>query len=220
MVLVRIMQFVFFLNILLTLTISRVDSIGSFGRAKSPILLRASTLRRSQSNLSLQTTSSTSSIVSSRQQQIEMKSIPVASTSSVAAEVLPIEQGSLKVCEGDCFKKVNLQPESVPLIEARPMASVFGINVREASEATNRNAPLDPNRDGVYMRIRQILRQYVAPAAVGSAIGAGGFYVGKNSKTLSNITDYSFSTSTISYTTTIQYASDVKDDDEITNNLK
>lgn len=165
------MQFVF-LNILLSLTINQVDSIGSLARGRSPILTRVSALRRSQSNLSLQDVRpSQSSSLGIVQQQSEARSASIASSSTVEAGASSLQQKIPKDCEGSCFHEIDLRPQGAAIIETRPMGSVSGISLQEASEATHGNDPLDPRRDGVYVRVRKILSRYGAPVAVGSAVG-------------------------------------------------
>lgn len=81
--------------------------------------------------------SSSSSSSSLTQLYTDVKTKPVASTSTLK-KTKSEEQKNLKVCESDCtFKDVNLHPETVVMDEVKQMRNALSECLREASAGTN-----------------------------------------------------------------------------------
>lgn len=223
----RIVQDVFILNMLLTnIQIECIFSSSAASRARGRSQSMRAIVRTTEFNSNSQFSSPSSSTGS----LVNTKPIPVASSSKVlpsssSATSTADKQIKLIPCERNCFEEVDLKP--LVAKETIQMNSISGISLREASEATNSDGYLNPAIHGVRARIRNILRRYSAPA-VGSAIGLGGFYVGRNFDQISqllnnNNTEKYFSAPNLTTTTTPFVLSITKqhtrnslnDDDEI-----
>lgn len=164
------MQFVFFLNILLSLIIEIKPMIPTSvkrGRSQSmrPLVGRSKSNQPSQSaRSSTSSAGSSSSMIQSIPLETDSKTKPV-----VASEIKEKKAMS---------KAVNFQPEAVVMDEAvlmneaESMRRVSRINLDEVSAATH-SERLNPLQDGVYARVRRILQQYGIPVGVGTAVGVG-----------------------------------------------
>lgn len=144
--------------ILLTNHQDQVEATFSSARTRSQSL---KTLRRNYENKpgSQRTSSSSSDSLP----QIDAKTEPKPSTSKQA-------------CEG-CLHEVNLQP----IAEEKAIRKMrTEINLNEAMVSTHSDGHINPLRDGVYARIRNIFHQHSIPLAFGTVVGLGGFEIGRN----------------------------------------
>lgn len=87
------------------------------------------------------------------------------------------ERTGLRTCDGSCaFKDINLRPEPAVMEEAQRARNVLDLGLREVSEGTN-NRHLDPTRDGVFARFRNVLRRHGPATVFGAAAGVAGYEI-------------------------------------------
>lgn len=160
-----IIHFVFFLNILLSLIIEIEPmfstSVASKGRSQSmrPLVSRNKINTNTQP---LRSASSSSSSASS------LHSIP-AETDTKTIHAGPSDLAVKKALS----KAVSFQPEAVVEMDAaHPIRTASRISLQEATIGTH-SEHLNPARDGVYARVRNILQRYGVPIGVGVAVGVG-----------------------------------------------
>lgn len=175
----------FFLIVLIFQLIEINSMIPSAAVSRTRGLSVQSLIRRTQSESNLRSSStSSSSISTSQHEHIIAKSKPVTSSSAAATSV----------------KEVSFQHERAAVLnEIRRLRNFMEINLSEVMTGTH-NAHIDPVRDGVHGRMRQILLRNVAPAAVGSAVGS---LIGFGAFELLNLTYVKTGTTTTSTTTTV-----------------
>lgn len=115
----------------------------------------------------------------------------------VDSQPIPSTSTGIKI-DSTRFTEVDLQ--SIPEKTRRTSSSsINSISLHEASITTNSDGNINPNRNGVYARVRNSLLRYGAAGVIGSAAGVVGFEVNKqlspdnnnnNNTQINNITKY------------------------------
>lgn len=100
----------------------------------------------------------------------------IDSSSQLDAKIEPKASTSKQTCEG-CLREVDLQPIAEEKAIRRLRTEV---NLNEAMVSTHSDGRINPSRDGVYARIRNIFHQHGVPLAFGNAVGLGGFEIGRH----------------------------------------
>lgn len=126
------------------------------------------------------------------------KSVPIAPESTATKE-----RTGLRTCDGNCaFKDVNLRPEPVVMEEAQRTRNVLDLGLREVSEGTN-SGHLDPTRDGVFARFRNVLRRYGPATVFGAAAGVAGYKISND--LINHFNESTTKIPTTTSTTTTEY---------------
>lgn len=98
----------------------------------------------------------------------------ISSSSSISVHS-DVKTNPNQIGSTSAFEEIDLRRE--PLVERSKHVSFSSADLREATAVTS-GVRLDPTRDGVFARLRQILYRNAAPivagAAVGGVIGGGG----------------------------------------------
>lgn len=207
----RIAQHVFILNMLLTIVqVECIFSSSAAAKARGRSQSMRTIVRKTEFDSNPQPASSASSSASLVDTKLKPNVHPSSSSSTSTAD----KQKNFKLCEHDCLKEVEIQP--IVAEETISGRRLSGISLSEVSAGTNSGGHLNPARHGVRARIRNILHRYGAAAAVGSAIGASGFYVGRN---FSNQISDLLKNNTEKYFSSTPYTVTIADQDEIVNQL-
>lgn len=214
----RIVQHVVILSMLTYIQVECIysSSAVSKARGRSRSQSMRSFVHKKEFNLNTQSASASSSSASSTTSLANQKLKPIQITPKVQPSTSTAEkQKSIKSCNHDCFKSVNLQPIVAEI--SSPVRSFSGISLHEAMQSTHSGGQIIPSRDGMRARIRKILKHHSVPVGVGmvfgSAIAVGALEeVSIRKKNLYSTTNNTSTTTTT--TTTMQPF-----DDEIKNQI-
>lgn len=93
------------------------------------------------------------------------------------------------------------------------------ISLNEAMVSTHSDGHINPSRDGVFARVRNIFHQNGIPLAIGSVVGLGGFEIGKKKFNETITTEAVHATTSIAITTPESSKNSKNNNDEITERL-
>lgn len=158
-----------------------VESFFSMAKARRSQSMRTYTRANVESNLLNRSSrsGSSSSPSGSKATLVRPKTNPIASTSNQKATDTELQS---KSSIDQNLKEIEIQP----LVDSDTLhiRAASQLSLREASIGTHSGGSLNPARDGVRARVQNILQRNGASvavaAAVGTGIGVGGFYIGKN----------------------------------------
>lgn len=186
------------------------------------VILNLLTIYPAESALSMAKTRRTQSM-SEYTRHTESNPIPSTSQQQSKSSLVNVKSKPAVSSSNQSLKEIELRP----LIDEETLhvRAASALSLRSASLGTHSGGHINPARDGVKARIRNILQRYVAPVAIGSAIGGVGTYVGINSiksenKNCSNIASTPTPTPITNTTETTDSAQDDDDDDDIINRVK